>query len=434
MKHPSRVEGAGLRLASVRVVSCLPAVSWTVLRAQSDFSRLHGDIPDQPGALFAGANIPVANPNYGAVRTAVSERGSQFQFEDISRRNFGLDVSAAGFGKCGKTERIFPLEALSTPALTFQLNSDGTNTSAFMTEAAPIVNASRFEVGPITDVKRVSSLRLDGPIATPLALHAPGVPRGRYSRATQGIGQNAESWRYSEMGGTAPPLNGMRALAVHGELDGLDKHPTRVNPVISFPPVGVSKEFRVTTAVAPTIFSHGGGATVQSSIKSGTDSYHRSAVLFDNSSSGEACLKTGRLIPDRPAGYGESASLTYPRSRAIRCAYILMPNPTHNFLHGDLQEFYDYSSPMDDIPVSSDLGMVNAIRIYPVDGAENSGGRIAYYRSRSAVRRSPSSQAVCRAAYLEQGASRDSPPSSIPFAVWNTERRDDARLLIDVMQ
>ncbi len=415
MKHQSRAEGAGLGLASVRVVSCLPAASWTVLRAQSDFGRLHGVIQDKPGAVFAGANVPLVNSNYGAVRTAVSDRGGQFQYEDISRDNYGLDVSTAGIGKFGKTELIFPLAALSAPALTFQLKPAGT--FVFITEAAPTVNAARSEIGPVLDVKRVSSLRLDGPSATRLVLPAPGVPRGRYGRATRDAGQNAEGWRCSEMGRTALPLNGMLALAAHGELDGLDDQPTRLNTVISFPSVGVTEEFRVPTAMAPTVFSHAGGATVQSSIKSGTDSYYRSAILFDHSSSGQARLNRGSLFLDLRAGYGEGASRTYPRSQAVGFTHILMPNLTHNFLHGHLQEFYDYSSPIDDIPVSSDLGMVNAIPGSLLDGAEINGGRMAYVGHSGPYGVLQAANQFAEQPTMEHGAPRDSLPRSIPFAV-----------------
>jgi hypothetical protein len=156
------------------------------------------------------------------------------------------------------------------------------------------------------------------------------VTRGGYGSAAEGTSQNAETWRYSETGGAALSVNGLRAQANNYELDGLDNNDALVNTIIFFPPVGATEEFRVTTAVAPAQFGKAGGAIVQSSIKSGTDKYHGSAFFFDRD----------QIFDANPNySFGNSVGTKPPFHRTEFGGTLGGPLP---FLHHKLFLFGDY--------------------------------------------------------------------------------------------
>jgi len=99
---------------------------------------------------------------------------------------------------------------------------------------------------------------------------------------------NAETFRNSETGGAALSANGLRPQADNFHSGRRDNNDAFVNGIIFFPPAEAIQEFRVNTSVAPAEFGKGGGAIVQTSIKSGSNELHGSAFLFRRSGFADA--------------------------------------------------------------------------------------------------------------------------------------------------
>ena len=166
-------------------------------------------------------------------------------------------------------------------AITFKLTPGEVTTSISVTDAVPLVDTANSSLGTVIEGRQVTELPLNGRNFTQLALLVPGVTRGVYGSSAQGTGGNAETNRYSDTGGAALAVNGLPPQANNFELDGLDNNDAKVNTIVIFPPVEATRQFRVTTSVAPAEFGQAGGAVVQSSIKSGANQIHGSAFLFD---------------------------------------------------------------------------------------------------------------------------------------------------------
>ena len=132
--------------------------------------------------------------------------------------------------------------------------------------------------------RQETQLPLNGRNFTQLALLSPGVTRGNYGNGASGVNGDAETFRNSSSGGGSLSTNGLRPQANNYILDGVDNNEGLVNTLIFFPNVEASEEFRVNTSTAPAEFGRAGGAIVQTSIKSGTNSVHGSAYWFARSS------------------------------------------------------------------------------------------------------------------------------------------------------
>jgi hypothetical protein len=249
------------------------------LYAQTDSGTVRGTVTDATGAVVSGAVITLANTQTGQVRSTKTDSAGAFDFESVSRGQYKANVEAQGFQT---QEQLFELQVSQTQSLNFSLRPGAANTTITVTGAAPIVDVSTSTVGLVVEAPQMSDLPLNGRNFTSLALLTPGVTRGAYgSQASGGASQsNAETWRYSQTGGAALSVNGLRQQANNFELDGVDNNEMLFGTIVFFPPVEGTQEFRVTTSMAPAEYGGAGGAIIQSSIKSGTNQFHGSAVFF----------------------------------------------------------------------------------------------------------------------------------------------------------
>src|SRR5581483_9638218 len=145
-----------------------------------------------------------------------------------------------------------------------------------------VVDTTSSATGEVIEGQQVTELPLNGRNFTQLALLTPGVTRGAYGSGASGgpNGASTETFRYAQTGGAALSVNALRQEANNYELDGVDNNEALVNSIIFFPPIEATQEFKVTTSVAPAEFGRAGGGIIQSSIKSGTNSWHGSAFDF----------------------------------------------------------------------------------------------------------------------------------------------------------
>jgi len=257
---------------------CLFLGSSGGMRAQTDTGRVTGTVTDSTGSVIPNATITLTNTESGAIQTVTSDATGNFTFAVVPRGAYHVDATRSGFKTTGQN---FTLQVSQVQTLDFHLNVGGSSETVEVTDAAPIVDLSTSSTGTVLEAKQIVDLPLNGRNFTQLALLVPGVTRGAYGDASSGVGGNVETYRNSESGGASLSANGLRQQANNFELDGVDNNESLVNTIVFFPPVEATQEFRVNTSVAPAEFGRAGGAIVQSSIKSGTNSYHGSAFLFD---------------------------------------------------------------------------------------------------------------------------------------------------------
>lgn len=274
-KNPRSVFVRWIALVALAIV---PALLTSPLGAQTDTAQIQGTVSDSSGAVLAGARITLTNLETSAATVATSDASGRFTFTALVRGRYKAEVKAQGFES---QVQDLALDVSQVQALNFRLKPGSTSTTVTVTDAAPLVDTTTSSTGAVIEGRQVTELPLNGRNFTQLALLVPGVTRGAYGADAAGANGNAETWRYSETGGAALSVNGLRVQANNFELDGLDNNDALVNSIIFFPPVEATQQFRVTTSVAPAEFGRAGGAIIQSSIKSGTNHFHGSAFLFD---------------------------------------------------------------------------------------------------------------------------------------------------------
>jgi len=264
--------------------------------AQTDTARLIGTITDATGAVIPNAAIVVTNAGTGRIVTAQTSGSGEYVVNALAAGRYHIDVKAPGF----KTATAdFTLELSQVQEISLKLQLGEAATTVDVTGAVPLVDTATSTTGEVIQGRQVTELPLNGRNFTQLALLTPGITRGAYGDIASGggSGTNAETYRNSETGGAALSANGLRPQADNFLLDGVDNNEGLVNTIVFFPPAEAIQEFRVNTSVAPAEFGRGGGAIVQTSIKSGTNEIHGSAFWFRRSGFGDA---HGYGAPDTP--------------------------------------------------------------------------------------------------------------------------------------
>ena len=247
------------------------------LDAQTDTARIQGSVADIQGAAIAGASITVSNLETGAASSTVSDVNGNFTVSALPRGSYKAQTQQTGFAA---QEQRFSLDISQVRVLQFRLAPGSATTTVTVSDTAPLIDLATSSTGEVIKGSQVTELPLNGRNFTQLALLAPGVTRGNAADSGNGQGGNVETFRYNQSGGAALSVNGLRPQANNFILDGVDNNESLVNTIVFFTPIDATDEFRVTTSVAPAEFGRAGGAIIESSIKSGTNSIHGSAFDF----------------------------------------------------------------------------------------------------------------------------------------------------------
>jgi Carboxypeptidase regulatory-like domain/TonB dependent receptor len=255
--------------------------------AQTDTARVIGTVTDPSGAVIPGASITITSLATANTKTIKADADGSFSMSALQPGKYHLEAKQTGFNTA--TADIV-LEVSQVQQVPFRLKTGSTETVVNVTDEVPLVETSTSSTGEVIQGRQVTELPLNGRNFTQLALLTPGVTRGAYGDVSMGgtSGTAAEAFRNSETGGASISANGLRQQANNFQLDGVDNNEALVNSIVFFPPAEAIQEFRVNTSVAPAEFGRAGGAIIQTSIKSGTNSYHGSIFDFRRSGAQDA--------------------------------------------------------------------------------------------------------------------------------------------------
>lgn len=277
MKQDHRVEVLFGYIGKILIATALLFGLPGGLNAQTDTGRVTGSVSDSSGAVIPDSIVTLTNTDTGAAQKVNSDSNGNFTFTALTRGNYKVSAARSGFQTI---EQNFILQISQVQTIDFHLPVGTTGTTVEVTGAAPIVDVSTSQTGAVIEGRQVTDLPLNGRNFTQLAALVPGVSRGSFASDASGRNGNVETFRYSDSGGAALNVNGLRPQANNFLLDGTDNNESLVNSIVIFAPPEAIQEFRVTTSVAPAEFGRAGGAIVNTSIRSGTNQIHGSAFGY----------------------------------------------------------------------------------------------------------------------------------------------------------
>lgn len=246
--------------------------------AQSS-ARIEGIVTDNTGSTLPGTTVTATHVATNVSRTVVTDKDGAYSITPLSVGDYNVQFELSGFRAANVPVELTVNEVARVD---IQLQLGAVTESLTVIAAAPVIEKTTSYIGTVIEEEMVENLPLNGRNFTQLATLSPGVTRGipGSSASGGGSGTDAETFRYSEFGGAALSVNGLREQFNNYMIEGVDNNETLVNTIAYLPSPDAIQEFNVITTTAPAEFGRAGGAVQNLVIKSGTNTLSGSIFYF----------------------------------------------------------------------------------------------------------------------------------------------------------
>jgi hypothetical protein len=240
-----------------------PALSQEVTAA------ITGSAVDQNGAAIKGAKVTARDTDRGTIFAAESNDAGIFNIQRLPVGTYEVKVSAPGFQTAVRPPFVLVLN--QTAKLDFQMKVGEISTTVEVTGATPLLQTQSTEVGTIINANTNVSLPLASRNYVQLTLLAPGVvtPNPQGMTQAQAAPTNGR-----------PYINGNREQANSFLIDGIENQENINNEVGYQPSVDAIEEFNLITQNASSEFGQYQGGIINTTIRSGTNSFHGDVFEF----------------------------------------------------------------------------------------------------------------------------------------------------------
>lgn len=262
MKATARMLGAGL------TVVWLLLITMTAAMAQTYTATVTGTVNDPQGSAVPNAKVTAVNQGTKLEYSAESSDSGVYTIPFLPVGKYVISVEASGFKKLVSNE--IDLEVNQVARINLQLQVGGVSDTVNVTDVAPVLQTESVTVGNVISGNTTTALPLNGRNFQQLTLLVPGTinpnPGG-----FNGVGQGAQG---------RPYVNGNREQGNAFLLDGISVDETIDNRIGYKPNVDAIAEFRVETSNSSAEFGNVTGATVNATLKSGTNDFHGNVFEF----------------------------------------------------------------------------------------------------------------------------------------------------------
>ena len=234
--------------------------------AQTFTATLTGTISDQNGGALPNAKVVATNQGTKLDYTSTTTDAGIYTLPFLPVGSYIITVEAGGFKKLVSNE--IKLEINQTARVNLAMQVGGVNEQVTITDAAPILQTENTTVGGVISGNTTTALPLNGRNFQQLTLLVPGT-----------INPNPGGFN-SPNGQGRPYVNGNREQGNSFLLDGISVDETIDNRIGYKPNVDAIAEFRVETSNSSAEFGNVTGATVNATMKSGTNEFHGNAFEF----------------------------------------------------------------------------------------------------------------------------------------------------------
>jgi len=240
------------------------------LFAQVDTGAILGTIKDTTGAVIPGASVTLKNDDTGVVVTTTSGSSGEYTFSPVKIGHYSIAAEFKGFQRVEHSQ--VSVQVQQRVVVDFALPPGQMTQTVVVTGEPPALQTQDASVGQVIGQRAVNDLPLNGRNYTFLARLSAGVTQGQQD--TRGLGASGSF-----------SANGSRPAQNNYLLDGIDNNANLVDFLNGTayavrPPIDAIQEFKVQTNNYSAEFGRSAGATLNATVKSGTNQYHGAAWEF----------------------------------------------------------------------------------------------------------------------------------------------------------
>ncbi len=243
-----------------------------VLHAQFDAGAVLGSIKDPSGASIAQASVELHDVAKGVSVSRQTDSNGDFEFDNVQAGQYTLTVTAPGFTKSTTDPFSVNVGSRQRVGLTLALGAD--TQSVTVSGAASQLETDTSDRGATIESAEAVTLPLNGRAYADLAVLVPGVRRSLIGLASTGAPARDASYN----------ANGLTSQYNNFNLDGIDNNAYQeANQGYSneavIPSPDAIQEFKVQTDNYSAEYGRAGGAIINATTRSGTNTYH--GVAYD---------------------------------------------------------------------------------------------------------------------------------------------------------
>jgi len=249
---------------------------------------LKGDITDPQGAVVTNARVIARNTATGVERSTVSTNAGLFAFNDLAPGVYEVRAEAKGFAP---SVSKMGLQVGQQANLKLRLSVEGANTTIVIDDrdSVPLVNTVSSVVDGVIDARQIENLPLNGRNFLELALLTPGntiAPNFDPTKANTVVISSA----------------GQLGRGGNVSIDGMDNNDDAVGGMLVNVPEDAVQEFQSATNRFSAELGRSGSAVVNVVTKSGSNTLHGSASIYERDKSLQATIPTFNSDFSAPAG------------------------------------------------------------------------------------------------------------------------------------
>jgi len=255
---------------------------------------IRGEISDPQSAVVHDAQVTAVQKATGLERSTTSTNSGLFAINDLAPGDYHVKVAAPGFAEY---EALVRVEVGQQASLKIRLSVKAQTTIVVINdENVPQVNTVSSVVDGVVDSEQIDNLPLNGRNFLELSLLMPGNT----------IAPNFDPTK--PKGTVVISSAGQLGRGGNVSIDGMDDNDDVVGGMLLNVPEDAVQEFQVATNRFSAEFGRSGSAVVNIVTKSGTDSLHGSASIYERDKSLQAAIPVLNPTSNAPAPAGQEPS------------------------------------------------------------------------------------------------------------------------------
>ena len=286
----------------LRTIICSLFVVLISATASAQFrAGIQGSVTDAQGGAIVGATVTLTNKETNKTQQTTTSNEGFYRFSELPPGRYSMTVEQAGFNK--KTFENLIVNAESVQGVNVTLEAGGVTANVTVTDVlAPALETENPNIDKAITTQEVQQLPQFGRDPYNLVRLTPGV-FGEGARS--GTGESANLPNQPGPGGSNRSIfqtenqvqvsaNGQRVTANNFQIDGTSVNSlTHGGAAVITPNQESVKEVRVIANVYSAEYGRNSGAQILTVSQNGTNQFHGSAFLKNNSPGLNSCNKYG---------------------------------------------------------------------------------------------------------------------------------------------
>jgi Carboxypeptidase regulatory-like domain/TonB dependent receptor len=271
-ENASKLSNRVSRRIALALMFCAMAISAPIARAQVLYGALTGTVTDSSGAVIVGAVVTAVETLTGVSQTGETDSAGIYRFSNLSHGTYKVTINAKGFAT-QETPGI-TVTVNETRRLDASLKTAGAAQEVIVTTAPPLLQTDSADVHTTLTAEQLDDLPTMGTQGRNVQSVLRTIPGAGLTAETNSLAGNPQRAINTNM-------NGQSNQSINTRLDGvLDAYPWLPANVAYVPPADGVETMVVTTNSFDPEQGMAGGAAVNIQMKSGTNQFHGSGVIF----------------------------------------------------------------------------------------------------------------------------------------------------------